>query len=145
MVRINLIDPKYLTDQHLIAEYGEILYLLGHVRKYPQVEFMPPRYCLGAGHINFFKDKLNYLDKRFNVVKIEMIKRGFSPKLRLSLKGYPKTLKNDWNPCKDDLKIIKKRLIYKIKLKPNWYRYHKEHKSLKFYLELTKKAKLIHL
>jgi len=32
MVKINLIHPRYLTDQHLIAEYNEILMLLAYLR-----------------------------------------------------------------------------------------------------------------
>ena len=38
MVRINLVEPKKLADQHLIAEYDEILMLLGYVRRYPEVK-----------------------------------------------------------------------------------------------------------
>ena len=38
MVRINLIHPKKLADQHLIAEYNEILMLLGHVKKFPHLK-----------------------------------------------------------------------------------------------------------
>ena len=36
MVRVNIINPNKLADQHLIAEYNEILMLLGYVRKYPK-------------------------------------------------------------------------------------------------------------
>lgn len=58
MIRINLIDPVKLSDQHLIAEYNEILMLLGYVRKYHKVENIPENYKLGTGHIKFFKKKL---------------------------------------------------------------------------------------
>ena len=63
MVRINLINPKKLTDQHLIAEYNEILMLLGYVKKYPKLEKIPSKYNLGKGHMLFFKNKLKYLKK----------------------------------------------------------------------------------
>ena len=41
MVRINLINPKSLADQHLIAEYNEILMLLGHIDKFPIIREQP--------------------------------------------------------------------------------------------------------
>ena len=61
MVRINLVHPKKLADQHLIAEYNEILMLIGYVRKYPPLENIPDSYKLGKGHVKFFKNKLDYL------------------------------------------------------------------------------------
>ena len=72
MVRVNLIHPKSLADQHLIAEYDEILMLLGYVRRYPKKENIPEKYTLGKGHIKFFKDKLLYLKKRHELIKEEM-------------------------------------------------------------------------
>ena len=53
MVRINIIEPRKLADQHLIAEYNEILMLFGYVRKHPRRENIPERYLLGPGHIKF--------------------------------------------------------------------------------------------
>ncbi|MBU3923323.1 MAG: pyrimidine dimer DNA glycosylase/endonuclease V, partial [Nanoarchaeota archaeon] len=61
MVRINLINPSKLTDQHLIAEYNEILMLIGHIKKFPNIYSQPKTYTLGKGHINFFKNKIKYL------------------------------------------------------------------------------------
>ncbi|MBN1157597.1 endonuclease, partial [Candidatus Woesearchaeota archaeon] len=80
MVRINLVEPKKLTDQHLVAEYNEILMLIGHVRKHPEIKAMPKEYILGKGHILFFKNKLVYLKKRHELIKNEMLRRGFKPK-----------------------------------------------------------------
>ena len=76
MVRINLINPKKLADQHLVAEHNEILMLLGYVRKHPMCLNIPETYCLGRGHIKFFKNKLLYLKKRHELIKKEMIKRA---------------------------------------------------------------------
>ncbi len=79
MVRINLINPRYLSDQHLIAEYDEILMLLGYVKKYSilKLEEIPKKYCFGEGHIKFFKNKLLYLKRRHELIKKEMQNRGF--------------------------------------------------------------------
>jgi deoxyribonuclease (pyrimidine dimer) len=63
MVRINIINPKYLTDQHLIAEYVEILMLLDYAKKNSPCN-IPKKYCLGKGHIKFFSNKVLYLKKR---------------------------------------------------------------------------------
>jgi deoxyribonuclease (pyrimidine dimer) len=142
MVRINIINPKYLADQHLIAEYNETLMLLGYVKKYPKLNLskIPKRYKLGPGHILFFKDKLKYLQKRFEEIKIEMGKRGFSAKLKINLDRFNKKLINDWKPAPGDREIIKKRLIYKINLKPKYYRYYGVKKSKKFFIILIKNA-----
>lgn len=136
MVRINLINPKNLADQHLIAEYDEILMLLGYVRKYPQIKNIPLNYTLGKGHILFFKNKLKYLKKRHELIKKEMVKRGFAINITINLNEFDKILINDWKPTKPDFKIIKKRLIDKISLKPRFYRYYKKIKSKKFFIDL---------
>ncbi|MBT4540758.1 endonuclease V [Candidatus Woesearchaeota archaeon] len=138
MVRINIIDPKKLADQHLIAEYNEILMLLGYVRKFPLEKDIPKEYCLGKGHIKFFKNKLLYLKRRHEKLKQEMNKRGFIPTKKINLSEFSRSLRNDWNPYSKDFIIIKKRLREKICLKPNYYRYNGKKKSKKFFLDLLK-------
>ena len=76
MVRINLVNPKNLSDQHLIAEYNEILMLISYIKRYPKLEGIPLNYCLGKGHMKFFKNKVEYLKKRHELIKNEMKKRG---------------------------------------------------------------------
>lgn len=143
MVRINLIPPKYLTDQHLIAEYNEILMLLGYVRKNPNIEIenLPKEYKLGKGHILFFKNKLKYLKKRFNKIKKEMRRRKFEPKKDINLTCFNKNLRKNWRPCKKDKEKIKKRLKEKIIIKPDYYTYYKKKRSKKFYEDLLEKTK----
>ena len=134
MVRVNLVRPSSLSDQHLIAEYDEILMLLAYARKYPSPEAIPKSYCLGKGHIKFFKNKLLYLKKRHEGLKKEMRKRGFKASKTISLKGFPKEMLNDWKPSAKDKEIIKKRIEWKLRKKPKFYRYYGEHKGLKFFL-----------
>ncbi len=140
MVRINIISPKKLTDQHLIAEYNEILMLFGYVKKYPSVKKnkIPNRYVLGKGHILFFKNKLLYLKQRHERIKKEMKKRKFSATKKINLKLYPSSLQHDWKPLKDDKGIIAARLAEKIKKKKKWYRYYGKIRSQKFLLQLLK-------
>lgn len=123
MVRINIVSPKSLSNQHLIAEYNEILMLFGHVKKHPKISFMPKRYVLGKGHINFFKNKLLYLKKRHELIKKEMHGRGFKASKTIPLTEYPKRLCNDWSAKKTDFAIIKKRLAQKIAKKPGYYKF----------------------
>lgn len=138
MVRINLIKPRYLTDQHLIAEYNEMLMLLGYVKKYPSLEDIPEKFSLNKGHIKFFKNKLSYVKKRHELIKKEMKKRGFETNKTISLSNFKTSMKKDWKPSKADKNIIKKRLIEKINLKPKFYRYYGEHKPKKFFINLIK-------
>lgn len=142
MVRINLINPKSLTDQHLIAEYDEILMLIAYVKKYPCEENIPEEYCLGKGHMRFFKNKLLYIKKRHELLKKEMIIRGFKARKNVNLKNFKKSLLKDWEPKEKDVILIKKRILQKICLKPRWYRYNRQHKSKKVLMNLLKKAKI---
>lgn len=123
MVRINLVNPKSLMDQHLIAEYNEILMLFGHVDKHSEIRNQPDSYKLGTGHITFFKNKLKYLKDRHELIKKEMKARGFKPTKTISLSKYPVSYRNDWTPKKKDFIVIKKRLSEKIAMKPEYYRY----------------------
>lgn len=142
MVRINIINPKFLADQHLIAEYNEILMLLGYVKKNPELNIkkIPEKYKLGPGHMLFFKNKLKYLNKRFIIIKKEMTNRGFSNNINLNLNIFNKNLINDWEATNEDKKIIKERIIYKINLKPEYYRYYKEKKPKEFFINIIKNA-----
>jgi len=136
MVRINLISPRKLSDQHLIAEYNEILMLVGHVKKFPEINEMPDKYSLGKGHITFFKNKLKYLKERHELIKKEMKRRGFVYRRKINLGNFKKELRNNWRPSKKDKGIIKKRLIQKINMKPNYYRYYKRSNCDKLILSL---------
>lgn len=144
MVRVNLIEPKKLADQHLIAEYNEILMLLGYVERYPEIKMIkgkseiPEEYTLNKGHIKFFKDKLKYLKKRHEDVKKEMKKREFKTDITIDLKKYPKNLHNDWAPKQKDYAIIIERISWKINKKPKYYRYYGEYKPKEFFLRLLK-------
>ena len=80
MVRINLVSPQSLSDQHLIAEYREILMIFGIYRKRKIINtsddnLMHP--------VQFYKDKLLFLKNRFEKLKNEMISRNFMPKKTL--------------------------------------------------------------
>ncbi len=138
MVRINLLKPKQLTDQHLIAEYNEILMLFGHAKKFPKINKMPNDYCLGKGHITFFKNKLLYLKKRHEELKKEMKQRRYATNKTIDLKLYDQALAKDWKPKECDKELIRKRITEKLKKKPEYYRYYGEKKPIQFLIQLLK-------
>ena len=140
MVRVNLIKPEFLADQHLVAEYAEVLMLVEYVKRYPALEGIPGKYCLGEGHQKFFKNKLKYLERRHVQLKKEMRRRGFNARKTLSLKGFRKENLGDWEPGEEDYGVIGKRLIWKIKEKPGFYRYYGERKGQKFLVGLIRKG-----
>jgi deoxyribonuclease (pyrimidine dimer) len=129
MVRINLIPPKLILDQHLMAEFNEILMLCGYVKKnYPFICDIPEKYCLGKGHIKFFANKLLYLERRFNLIKEELKKRNYNvtKDFTFQYKDLDVSLWNNYYPTNQDYIIIKTRLKEKILLKPNYYTYYKK-------------------
>lgn len=136
MVRINLVLPKYLADQHLIAEYVEILMLVSTARIHPVQRNLPPHYVLGPGHITFFKDKLGYLKQRHERLKVEMRRRGFRAEKSISLRGFPASQRKNWRPTAQALACIRKRLLLKIRRKPGYYRYCGEARSYAFFRAL---------
>lgn len=140
MVRINLIEPSKLADQHLVAEYDEILMLLGYIRKHPLNQDIPKEYCLGKGHMKFFKNKLKYIHHRHELLKIEMRKRNFKTNITIDLNQFPKELINDWKAKPKDYKIIKQRIKEKLRLKPEYYRYYGEYKESEIFLKLIDEA-----
>lgn len=138
-MRINLIRPKALADQHLVAEYNEMLMLLGYVKRYPSIEGIPEEYTLGPGHIKFFKNKLKYIKTRHELLKKEMRRRGFATNKTVLLSDFNVNLCNDWVPKPADFLVIKERLTEKIRMKPEYYRYYREYRPASFFLDLIKK------
>jgi deoxyribonuclease (pyrimidine dimer) len=113
-----------------------MLMLAAYIKKYPTLNNECKEYCLGPGHMKFFKDKTKYLEKRHELLKKEMTRRGFETNKTLKLKSVPKNLNNDWTPKPKDRIIIKKRILEKIKSKPNFYRYRGEYKPFAFFKRL---------
>lgn len=140
MVRINIISPLALADQHLVAEYNEMLMLLGYVRKYPDKDNIPSQYLLGPGHIRFFKDKLGYIANRHELLKKEMRRRGFKPEKTIMLSEFPKNLHGKWRASEQDKKIIRARIISKLQNKPGYYRYYGKYRPTSFLVKLIENA-----
>lgn len=125
MVRINLISPKYLMDQHLIAEYKEIQSLISYAKRNPDLRNVPEHMNWNFNHWIFFKNKLKYIEKRFRLIRKEMKNRGFKVNIK-SLGKIPKKLYGDYKPGFMDYFIIITRLVYRVLQKPFWYRYKRK-------------------
>ena len=84
MTRVNVGIRAYeLTDQHLMAEYREILRIpkmaIAWVKKnsIAKVCSLPNSFSLGTGHVKFFYNKLAYIDSRFEELYSELKKREY--------------------------------------------------------------------
>ena len=135
MVRVNIVNPKVLSDQHLIAEYREILLLFGVYKnrinkgiKKSDNNLMHP--------IQFYQDKLLYLKHRHEDLIEEMKKRKFKPKKTVDINDFHFDRLNDWEPKKEHIERIKERIIQRLNEKPNWYRYYGEYKTPEFFEEM---------
>ena len=133
MARVNSgINPKYFSDQHLIAESVEITMITGNLRKngYEIKGEIPEKYCLGKGHINFFKNKLLYLKERLTQVNFEMKRRKFNPGTTIDLKefNHNDNLMYDWAPSIEDTKLVRERIVVRLinprKAKPGFHKYY---------------------
>ena len=126
------IDPKLLADSHLIAEYRELKMPIGSLiyhNDYGKKKLnIPVKFSLKEQHINFFKNKLIYLQRRYKEVVKEMQNRGFKCDIPYpDINVFPKELHNDWIPTLEDSQIIRDRIDYKLRLKPWLYRYQREY------------------
>ena len=127
MTRINLVDPGFLRDKHLGAEYRELPRIFGAVRKYqskgsrPSSIKIPSTYVLGKGHVTFFYNKLRWLVRRQHALVEELIKRGKNPKFRnpeALIAGLDKEWLNDWEPSLDEIKLNVSRINERGGLRP---------------------------
>lgn len=148
------VNPCYLTDQWLIAEYRELPMVTGSLRvnDWKIKSAVKNTFTLGTGHLNFFKPRLSYLFNRHEEVKKEMIKRGFKcDSLNIDLTICPKEYLNDWTPTMVDSKLIRTRLVEKItknKLPITWWRYYKQnltHSNVETYLNNIVNGELFHV
>jgi deoxyribonuclease (pyrimidine dimer) len=124
------VHPKYLVDQHLLAEMMEIPMVVGSLRYWNfQIKSpIPDQYKLGPGHMNFLKNKLLYLKRRHDEVSLEMFRRGFrNEKSKVDLTGVPEEFCCDWNPTLEDSNRLRFRLKWKLTNKKSlFWRYNRK-------------------
>ncbi len=79
MTRINAnINPADLIDQHLLAEYREIIRIPNvlNSKGYNINKKYPTQFLLGTGHVLYFYNKIKFLHKRFLLLKQELNNRN---------------------------------------------------------------------
>jgi len=147
-MRINLIEPVDLTDDHLIAEINEINMVAGcyettcNSKIGLKLSKIPPKYVLGTGHVYFFYDKGQYLANRYDECSEEALKRDINITLPFKNTWWKMptyicehNMFQDYLPNLDAYKIIVERIIEKINLKPFYYSYTYKNKVYKIIAE----------
>lgn len=124
MTRINVVDTKLLTDQHLMAEYRELPRIFTLVNKGKAKGDIPPTYRMGKGHVSFFYDKLLYLADRYHYKIVpELRDRGYNLKHIIGLDYMIDVAYRHkyviWYPEHRDLVVNCKRLLDKLNTQPN--------------------------
>ncbi|MBR0574009.1 MULTISPECIES: pyrimidine dimer DNA glycosylase/endonuclease V [Pasteurellaceae] len=122
MTRINLIPPKELCDQHLLAEFRELTRIPNAVAKgkYNLVG-MPDDYKLGTGHVRFFFNKLMFLKKRYQDLYEECKARQFNVKYIWS-ENLPEdeNLWLDYIPTVNAIEVNRARILERMPVKPRF-------------------------
>lgn len=102
MTRINHpIPPDRLCDQHLLAEYYEMVRCSTSARKY-QMQGKEPNDCLAlthrlnTGHVRFWTARGGTLAKRFKAIKQELHRRGI--RCRNWWRVHPAPYRHEWVP-----------------------------------------------
>lgn len=132
-MRVNLVEPTLLTDQHLMAEYREAFMLPGSMRLWLQKQTVegirkkiPKKYPLGGGHILFFADKGQFMADRYQILIEELKFRGYDlnpERSEYPIDVHPETFRKDYTPDEDAMDLIHERIRSRILQKPEWYRY----------------------
>ena len=130
-MRINIIEPRYLADQHLVAEYREIKMLPKCLirslqsKKGLDENRIPEKYTLNTGHGYFFYNKLTFIIKRFNALLVEMQLRGFQTNFdNMPFDGIPQSFFNDYKPDEEAVQINLERIRLRINAKKYWFKHY---------------------
>jgi deoxyribonuclease (pyrimidine dimer) len=116
MTRINVgINPRILTQPHLIAEHREIKRVPNTIKSgKAKIEGIPSQFTLGTGHVKWSYDKQLFLLKRYRDIRDECLRRGYKvTNYESAWDGVPKELMNDYSPTERDKAIVMERLVSK--------------------------------
>jgi len=119
MTRVNSAIPvKCLTDEMLLAEHREIKRLpsvLSKAIKCNSINKVPNKFCLGAGHVKFFLNKMLFIFNRYNVIKNECILRKFNiTDYSSNFLNIDDQYMNDYIPTNDEYNLLKERITERI-------------------------------
>lgn len=139
MTRINVgVNPKYLTDEHLLAEHREIKRVCALFKSRlanPNPKSKPPTdFKLGKGHVLFLAYKPYYTLRRYRLIYKECKTRGFNVSdyshnwvayFGDSPPGEITKELMDFVPAKAHIEMVQKRIINRITAgKSKYYHYY---------------------
>jgi deoxyribonuclease (pyrimidine dimer) len=113
MTRISVgVRAIELCDAHLIKERIELLRIPNSIKSGKAVvKNIPDSFTLGAGHVKFFYDKLEYLHDRYLELTAECVERDFNiTDFSDSFLGLPKNLWNSYEERDIDRQIVVQRV-----------------------------------
>lgn len=123
MTRINVVAPESLTRQHLLSEIRELPRVMTLARKSTQdyrnryqwaLRKHPPKhYVLGTGHVNFFVDKIAFLNKRYKALCNEWRNRGYNinqVEEKDLLEGIDSSFLNDYDVTQEAITLNTQRI-----------------------------------
>lgn len=129
-IRANVgINPIHIPDQQLMAEFRELLMVLGALDANQGIikGYIKDQFDFGPGHINFLKYHLLYCKRRHEFVRQELLRRSFRVTMIMNLEGYNQKYMNDWHPTIRDSIIVRNRVIERILNKSeNFWKYNKK-------------------
>lgn len=115
MTRINLLHPKFLCDQHLLAEHRELTRIPNSILsgKYSlEGKHIPTSYVLGTGHVTFFFNKIDFLFERYLQLHQECLNRNFAVTWKFpTLLSFKDSDNIQYTVTKQDRSLNKARLI----------------------------------
>ena len=152
-MRVNIIDPMYLTDNHLIAEYREMKMVTAYYLRSSKTKTgidksrISPKYTLNQGHAYMWFNKMNYIRSRFYDIVKEMKSRGFATNFdKLNFTNIPTDAFGDYTVTQEDVRINLDRILIRLEKQPHWYKYNKSQVQdwVSFYETLYNEGKLVH-
>ena len=133
MTRINVdLDPKLLTDQHLLAEYREIPMVPAALRRSLKtksvgdiLDSIPKKFTLNRGHVTFFYNKLAFLSDRYSKIVSELESRGVNVDKTRTYggDGLPYVFYGKASFDSKDRTVLVNRIKTRVQEKPHWYKH----------------------
>jgi len=128
ITRINVVEPSTLHNKHLFAECRELPRVMSLARKSTadfrnayqwSIHKKPPAsYCLGKGHVNFFVNKIAFLNERYKLLCNEWKSRGYNVN-QISeedlLRGIDKSFINGYTPTQEATALNASRINQRLK------------------------------
>jgi deoxyribonuclease (pyrimidine dimer) len=128
MTRVNVVPVAELTDQHLMAEYREIVHVPANARRSNPLNYKSStQYTLNKGHVLFFFNKKRFLLNRWDQLIAELRLRGYNidPDGRtVHWAELDRWEQVDWEPDAQAMRTNRERLEERISAKREWYRFH---------------------